>query len=525
MLSRRRRVFMQALEDGVRLGRTVRESEMLSLAGQVRAARPADREPSELGSLRISNRVFRANRRKGGSPVSGSTRDWPIPRSIALTGVFVMVALAVASSLLALGRIGPSRRDIASVRLAGEVGSCAGSLERSRNGEWEQLAAGATLKEGDILRTAPDGRAEIDLADGSIFRMNGATEIVLETCAGREMRLRQLRGGSYHRAATGTSYSLATSALQVDGAGAAFSVDQASSPHGVEVMSLYAGLHVAAEKDAGVVSGNLGEGEKCMVMMEPGTEVSLQVARIAQQDLEQEWLRWNRDRDLEQDRQLGVLAELPVAPVTAESPETGAVEPIGSGVKSIVFSGSWQPPAIALQWTITGYEGYDGLRLFRSHAGSDETAVIELAEETFYLDGSCEPGVEYSYQLALFDADTLVAMSEPIRVLARELPPASQLRLTATIIGTGVELQGAISGDIPFTGYTLLRSSRRSNPSFPLEAGESSIRFTTNDSSLLYLDETVEPGETYYYRLLLLMNGEVILRSNTVMVEYPKPGD
>ena len=63
------------------------------------------------------------------------------------------------------------------------------SCPSHKTDEWQPLAAGAAPTGGDRVRTGPDARVELVLADGSQLRLNGGTEARLDD--GRCVELKQ----------------------------------------------------------------------------------------------------------------------------------------------------------------------------------------------------------------------------------------------------------------------------------------------------------------------------------------------
>jgi len=96
-----------------------------------------------------------------------------------------------------------SAKQFATLRLLdGQVG-----IQRG-NGTFETGQDGASLREGDTVRTGPDGRASIEYFDGSLTRLDFDTSFTLVTLeslgdapASRVIESSQAQGNSYHRVA------------------------------------------------------------------------------------------------------------------------------------------------------------------------------------------------------------------------------------------------------------------------------------------------------------------------------------
>src|SRR5438105_14255495 len=89
-------------------------------------------------------------------------------RSLAIGGVAVAFLAAVLAVVLVL-TAGPAKaKEFATLRvLAGKV-----DVEPGGAGPFKQALDGQTLGDGDVVRTGPDGRAQITYFDGSITRID-----------------------------------------------------------------------------------------------------------------------------------------------------------------------------------------------------------------------------------------------------------------------------------------------------------------------------------------------------------------
>ncbi len=452
------------------------------------------------------------------------------PRAMALVSVFLLLAF-VTGGVVGVSLLRPAGGEI-QPGWAGELTSVEGQVEmRSGDGSWQTAAAGDKFTLGDALRTAMGARVEVVLANGDLFRLSGISEISLDAYSCAEVRLRQVTGGSYHRSDLHTNYCVSAGGLEISAHATAFSVSEAPETGEVEVMCLYSDVQVASQQPAGTVTSSLAEGEKCRVTQSPGAGMQLQVDSMSSKDLEDEWLIWNRDRDLQRDLQLGVLVRLPleIVPGSAGTPSSGAadrsreVPAVPGASQSVSFVGTGTDMGIKLSWQVEGYDDITGFQVFRSGDAAEDKATFTLkdASRVSYLDGSALPDREYQYQLAVCNGETVLAHSEIISVSGVQAAPVPQLSLDAWPRGAGVMLQGQLSGEASFTSFVLIRSTSRSSPSYPLEAGESAVQFISSDPQLLYWDGKVTPGQSYYYRLLLCQGDQVVLRSNTMSVYVP----
>ncbi len=521
-------------------GEAYTDKELAELGCLLRECRPEERIPSEAMRARISNRILRVNLSRGsehGLREKSRNHSGPLgmhPRAFALVSVFLLLAF-VGGGLGGILILRPSGGGT-QVAWAGEVTTADGSVERcTAEGAWESVGLGDKLSPGDSLRTSPGARTEVILANGDLFRLNDSSEIRLDYYSEKDVQLTQIAGGSYHRSATSTNYSINAGSLDIRATDTAFTVNEAPANGDVQVMCLYSGVQVATQEQAGPVSSSLVEGEKCVVTQNPGTGLQLQVDSMSPQDLNDDWLRWNRDKDLQMELQLGVLARLPLDTATSgdvaavpgvnQTEDNGAApgSAIPGATQSIVFSGVGTAYGIELKWQVTGYNLATGYQIYRSGDLPDDAALFTLdsASSVKYLDATARDDGNYLYQLALREGDMVIATSEIIKVSGINAIPALQLHLDVAPRAGGVMVEGSLTGVTTFTSYVLIRSTSRSNPSYPLEAGETAIQFITTDASVSYWDGQATEGQSYFYRLMLCQGDRVILRSNTVSVDVP----
>lgn len=86
-------------------------------------------------------------------------------------------AIALVATLLTLGFVLSGGGDRAS---AGTLTLFQGAVEREQDGQWLPLADGATLEQGDHIRTLGDGQALLTFQDGSTAALAPRTELVIE---------------------------------------------------------------------------------------------------------------------------------------------------------------------------------------------------------------------------------------------------------------------------------------------------------------------------------------------------------
>lgn len=212
---------------------------------------------------------------------------------ISITAVFVLALLLVGAVLIFSGGTA-SAKQFATLRLLdGQV-----AVQRG-NGAFATGEDGMSLREGDTVRTGPDGRASIEYFDGSLTRLDFDTSFTLVTletrgdaAASRVIESSQAEGNSYHRVAELTNaqsrfeIETPTATAWVHGTGYALLVDEGST-----TIAVVEGV-VTARGSTGSVEIPAGE------MAVVGTDgVVGPIQAIPAELLDGDWLVFNRCAD------------------------------------------------------------------------------------------------------------------------------------------------------------------------------------------------------------------------------------
>ena len=169
------------------------------------------------------------------------------------------------------------------------------------NGAFETGQDGTSLREGDTVRTGPDGRASIEYFDGSLTRLDFDTSFTLVTletrgdaAASRVIQSSQAEGNSYHRVAelndaqSRFEIETPTATAWVHGTGYALLVDEGST-----TIAVVEGVVTAGGSTGSV---EIPAGEMAVV----GTDGLVgPVQAIPSELLDGDWLMFNRCADHE----------------------------------------------------------------------------------------------------------------------------------------------------------------------------------------------------------------------------------
>jgi hypothetical protein len=522
--------LLRALDgEDLRLDREL--GELVELGGRVRAALPDIPGLDEMARRRIWNSIASEEREPAVLPRRGGI----LPR-LAWAGAAVM-ALAVIAVLLVvfLSTGGPTvvqPEEIASLHLDRGVVTI-----RSAQGEEREAGASEVINEGDVVMAADDARGIVEFASGCILRLHGEAEIGLY--AGEDGVVAEIfKGKSYHRVVDGTPYSARSGDVTVSARGTAFTFDVEARSG--KVISLHSSVQVSVDsEDPSDWTSRLEEGDVFIY----GEDTENQVLDLMREELDNEWLRWNRSLDEALGLPVGAFSLLDEAAVTEEpeqpeQPQTPeeqeeegeqpapapqpAPQPEPVVESSLTLSGSPRQGAVDFSWTLTGYTGFQGFKLCRSESNpapsypGDWWMYIDGAGTRSATDASVQAGQTYYYRLAVYNAGMVLGYSNTVQVTVPGAPQELSIALSAVVESGKIKLSWSVSGEGDYSGFKVCRSETNTSPSYP---GDTCTFVDAAQRS--YNDATATSGHTYYFRVGIYKDGTIIKYSNSVKATLP----
>ncbi len=376
------------------------------------------------------------------------------------------------------------------------------------------------------------------------MRLEGEAEAVVSMDGG-EIRTEVKRGKSYHRVMDGMNYAVTSRGVKVEADGTAFTFEIDGNTE--KVVSLESSLKV--EIIAGSQSGwqsEIREGES-FSYHEGGEEP--QLAEVYPQDLDTEWLRWNRNLDKKLGLPLGVLAQVteddagkgqadaesqgtpspedqsaPVASLPGQeenTPSSRPATPPKNAEKTLTLLAESNDSQVSFTWNISGYSGFQGFKLFRSETNpvpaspKDWWKYIDGQETHATVDDKVESGHTYYYRLGVYDHGDILGYSNSVQVTVKGQPQEPDILLTGIQAAGKVDLCWSVSEAAAYEGFKVLRSEKNSMPSYP----EDWIAYVTE--AMTYTDTNIKSGATYYYRIGIYRDGAIIKYSNAIKVIVP----
>jgi FecR-like protein len=158
---------------------------------------------------------------------------------------------------------------------------------------WVALAKGATIKQGDVIRTGENSRAVIELDDGSAVRLDENTEVSFSSLSDEVIFITQYEGQAYHRVHPGSLvYNVKSLGVIMTALGTAFNVATDSELEETEVSVYESSVEVMIKDGEDVVKEEVEEGEKATVNKDDKDEIEVEKLADAEGD---DFYAWNQE--------------------------------------------------------------------------------------------------------------------------------------------------------------------------------------------------------------------------------------
>ncbi|MCI0452400.1 MAG: hypothetical protein L0Z51_08410 [Candidatus Latescibacteria bacterium] len=170
-------------------------------------------------------------------------------------------------------------------------------------------------------------------------------------------------------------------------------------------------------------------------------------------------------------------------------------------------------PAVTLAWR-SGDPDLQPVtyRLFFGTTNPPPTLAVDLTERTYPIDG-LQPNTTYYWRVVASDGE-FTSSSLIWRFYVLEVPVLIS-RFDATQAGDGIEVTWEFSSDEPVESATLYRRTMNETLPVPIATVAADVRS--------FRDETVAPGKTYHYELVVRTVGDDLYRSPIATVTVSAP--
>ena len=177
---------------------------------------------------------------------------------------------------------------------------------------------------------------------------------------------------------------------------------------------------------------------------------------------------------------------------------------------------------VKLAWSKYGGDGFEYYKVVRSTdatvtwpLGDGDTLAAAISDRNApYMYETVDCGVEWHYRVfavrhAADGYQVLAASNVAAAYVECSEPPAepSPMGFDVLLTDAGVTLAWEPSGSDSFVVYKVVRSATDADPMYPLHDGDELLAAIGDPNATTFVDENVEPGQTWTYRVLALGEG------------------
>lgn len=483
----------------------------------MRSLESADVEMESEARERLMGHLFAVQRRVARER---PRRGWTGWKAVLITGVAAAAAIAVALAIMMPA--GPEKTD--PVRRYARAGGLIGNVEvLKHHGEWRAVVDGESIEAGTSVRTGDGSFATLIFADGSLIRISDGSEARIKGLGEQSVSLEHVRGGTYHRVNKGTRYTVTNQDVSSRALGTAFNVDNRVQDN-LEILTVQSAVEV---RIGGLEPIKVEEGEVMVVSLsEDKKAVKRQVSR---ERLAEGKLYANVQQDAQDGYSTGIYEQVDVEPeelAEEESDGRDEVSPV------ICLEGSAAETGVSLNWSWSeAHEGdFHELVVLRSDFSEpvypdDEIARYSDVSIKTANDDSVTGGQTYQYRLAARSGYGSIIYSNTVVItvpVPEPEPEPASMSLSASTSANGVTLEWSISGVTNFNGFVVERMVEAAPKKSKTPAGRVDVtRIESGDVFYTYLDDDAAPKHTYTYRVGLVVEGAVMIYSNSATMSAP----
>lgn len=400
---------------------------------------------------------------------------------------------------------------IKNTSIGGEIAFMEGAVEvKTSGGEWTRASANTALKAGDSVEVVGDGKAIINLDDGSAIRLNANSGVTLTSLSADHYIITNDKGQVYTRVVkSGRIFEVASAGAIYQSVGTAYKTVNEEKLKGVEVYESKVKIIGATEKEILVEQGN-----KYYVLNTANKKAEKTFVKITSAEVSKdEFLSWNKAEDIKLNEAEAQKTE-----------ETAATEGESEETAKIVLSAKQVSGGVSLAWTAEGVDAPNGFKVVKStsldpvYPGNDYYYASDSDARTYkwpltdgktyffrvcqYIDGVCK---SYSNNIKVTAPKVEETASEPTAS-----GPVSSLTIASA--GTG-KVSWRISG-YSEQGFKLVWS-KNSAPTYPTRDGDKYNYYSDPGTRNGTLDAFDGNGK-YYVRVCEYLGGKCGKYSNQI---------
>lgn len=486
------------------------------VAEMLRSVTPDEVRMDEGARQRLMGHLYSVQRRNARARVP---RVSPTAKYVLAGAAALAVGLVLVLTLVL--PVGQSPPQGSSCSAAVEV--MAGQVDvMPKGGEWCKVEGGSYAEEGSRIRTGPASIARLKFADGSKARLTDCAEVRIEELLDDSVSLEHVAGNTYHRVEPGTRYMVSAEDVTLRALGTAFNVDN-SSPGNLEIVTVQSAVEVKIGRHKPI---KVNQGEVMVVTMTQDKKAEKRP--VSRERLQEPRLLSSVQEDAQEGYQTGIYEKIDVVGEESEEEEEDAT----AVTARIDLRGTVAESGVSLEWKAPEGIDYREFTLLRSEGGKpiypdDEIASYSDISIRFATDDGVKSGHTYQYRVAAVtsDGDLVYSDTVVVDVPAPEPEPTEvSVTLVSSLSANGVTVEWSVNGASRFSGFVLERSVQGApQDSDTTTDGTTVVRIESQDVFNTYLDTEVQGGNTYSYRVGLIVDGAVMVYSNSALAEVPEP--
>lgn len=421
--------------------------------------------------------------------------------------LFAVIAIGLSVFLILNNRVTETINSNPTNKIAGDLAYTEGTVVyKTLDADWQVAPADTMLTEGSSLKVAGEGRAILNLDDGSSVRLNDNSQITLASLDANNIIILNDSGEVYTRVVKAErSFEVRADSVTYKSLGTAYKTIKTDNLKGVEVYD--SKVSVKNEGSADIV---VEQGQKYFIENKFNAEEQQKVLAVDIDYIKQdEFIIWNKDQDVkiaEYKENLGILNDFEPPVLTVSSPENN----VKTYSERVDISGTTE---IGARVFINGnevandgtYIGYVGLNM-----GENKITVKSMdanGNKTF---------------IDLIVIREAVAQQTPTPT---PQPQGSWISLSGYATKDGIQLNWDVAGLDVSNGFKVIKGYT-ANPSYPGDHAEYVSKASARSHSFWIMD-----GKTYNFRVCQYngnggcnwYSNNISVTAPTKQVEQPKP--
>ncbi len=417
-----------------------------------------------------------------------------------------------------------------STAIRGSIVYVDGAVEyKEKDGDWKRAELNTDIKEGNSVEIVGEGKAIINLDDGSAVRMDSDSLVEFTSLEPNHILITNNNGQVYTRVAKLTDRVFEVSAGDViyESMGTAYKTINKEKIKGVEVYQSKVKIKGATEDEVVVEEGN-----KYLVQNDADKKIEKTIVKIAVADTEKdEFVKWNMAEDEKMTQSDGdeTAESASTSETTLEEETAVVVENTEATSDGIVLVGKQVSDGVSLTWTVNGLETPDGFKVVRSLT----TDPVYPGDNYYYLSSpdarahkwAVKDGKTYYFRVCQYIDGKCVLYSNNVKVTA---PKTTETTTSNSGDVTSLSISHVGSGKVSWTlkGYSdqgfKVVWSKNSGPTYPTRSGDKYLYYS--DPAQRNAVVTAFDGYgTYYVRVCEYLGGKCGVYSNQITVTLGTP--